>query len=41
MMKEFKEAEDIFNTKEFKSLSFWKRLRLRLWIAFLHTITMF
>ena len=40
-MKEFKEIEDIFDTEEFKSLSFWKRLRLRLWVAFMQTIQMF
>lgn len=40
-MKEFKELEDIFNTEEFKSLSTWKRFKLRLKIAFFQSISYF
>jgi hypothetical protein len=38
---EIKELEDIFNTKEFKSLSWGKRLVIRLKVAFIQTISMY
>ncbi len=36
-MNEFEELEDIFNTKEFKSLSWRKRLVIRLKVALIQT----
>lgn len=36
-----KELEDIFDTKEFKSLSWGQRLWIRLKVAFIQTITLF
>jgi len=35
-----KELEDIFNTDEFKSLSFWNRVWIRFKVAFVQTISM-
>lgn len=39
-MREFKEPEDIFLTEEFKALSLWKRLYLRLKVAFWVTLSL-
>ena len=36
-----KELEDIFQTKEFKSLSRWNRFKLRIKIAFFQSISQF
>jgi hypothetical protein len=38
---EVKELEDIFKTEEFKTLSFWKRVWIRIKVAFIYTITIF
>ena len=38
---EIKELEDIFKTEEFKALSFWKRVWVRIKVAFIYTITTF
>lgn len=37
---EIKELEDIFNTKEFKSLSWRQRMWIRLKVAFIQTLGM-
>jgi len=34
------ELEDIFRTKEFKSLPFWNRVWIRVKIAFIQTLSM-
>lgn len=36
-----KELEDYFKEEEFKSLSFWKRFKIRLKVAFFTTISQF
>lgn len=38
---EIKEPEDIFELEEFKKLSFWRRVWIRLKIAFFITLTQF
>ena len=38
---EVKELEDIFKTEEFKTLSFWKRVWIRIKVVFIYTITIF
>jgi len=41
MKKEIKELEDIFKTKEFKSLPWNKRFIVRLKVAFFQALTVF
>lgn len=38
-MEELKELEDIFQTREFKSLSRWNRFKLRIKIAFFQLVS--
>ena len=35
------ELEDYFKTEEFKSLSRWNKFKIRLKIAFIHTLNQF
>lgn len=40
-MKDMKEYEDFFKTDEFKKMTFWQRVKIRIYFAIFGTISQF